>query len=57
MEITSDPSVNGFTLLVDTIGRWDDSPLDSVCQQEQKRIAANIKRALESQRQMVNFSS
>jgi hypothetical protein len=49
MAVTADTGLHDFAVLVDTIGRWDDDPLNLLVPEEQERIAFNIKRALESQ--------
>ena len=47
--------VVGYGIYEETIGRWDDNPLEKVGVEERKRIAVNIKRALESQGLPVYF--
>jgi len=55
MTITVDMGSHGFAIYEDTIGRWDDSPMGSVSNEERKRIGGNVRRALESQGQAVIF--
>ena len=47
MAITGDFSGSTGAIYADTIGRWDDDPLNAVNEKEKDRIANNIKRALE----------
>ena len=42
-------------VFLSTVGRWDDEPDRSVGDEEQRRIASGIKRALESQGIAVEF--
>jgi len=46
MEITADFSGRTGAVFVDTIGRWDDDPLNALSDKEKQRIAENIKRAI-----------
>ena len=55
MTITVDMGSHGFAIYEETIGRWDDCPMNSVSTQERKRIGNNVKRALQSQGQSVIF--
>ncbi len=55
MSITSDLGVNSLLIFVDTVGRWDDNPYVSEPHEEKMRIALNIKKALQSQGETVEF--
>ncbi len=55
MTITVEMGSHGFAISDETIGRWDDSPMSSVSNDERKRIGDNVRRALESQGQLVIF--
>lgn len=55
MTITVEGGSHGFAIYDETIGRWDDSPMSSVSNDERKRIGGNVRRALESQGQSVIF--
>jgi hypothetical protein len=57
MTISIDMGGNEFTIFVGTIARWDDDPSNSVASETRKKITDNIRRALESQGQKVNFVS
>lgn len=47
MEITADFSGRAGAIFVDTIGRWDDDPSNTMSDRDKRRIAENIKRAIE----------
>lgn len=47
MEITADFSGEAGAIFVDTIGRWDDDPSNTMSDGEKQRIAQNVKRAIE----------
>jgi hypothetical protein len=47
MAITADVGAGQVNIFIDTIGRWDDDPMNAVKAEEKARIANNIKRALE----------
>jgi len=49
MTITTELEPTGWAVALDTIARWDDDLSRSIASEERNRIAANIKRALESQ--------
>ncbi len=55
MTLTAEMNVRGFTIQLDTIGRWDDDPMIRVDSAEQTRIADNVRRALESQGQTIEL--
>lgn len=47
MHVTTEAEPSGFAVALDTIGRWDDDLSRSVSDDDKKRIANNIRRALE----------
>jgi len=47
--------LEGNGVYEETIGRWDDNPTQRIANEERRRIAANIKRAFESQGLSVYF--
>jgi hypothetical protein len=47
MAITADFGVGAGAIYLDSVGRWDDDPLNAVNDKEKQRIADNVKRALE----------
>jgi hypothetical protein len=53
MSITVEMGSRGFAIYKDTIGRWDDKPSVLVGESERRRIENNVRRALESQGQLV----
>ncbi len=55
MTMTVQMGARGFAIYRHTISRWDDSPMNSVSDAENVRIADNVKRALESQGESVIF--
>ncbi len=55
MPITVEMGLHGFAVLVDTVGRWEDSPDTLVEPQTQTQIVNRIKRALESQAEQVTL--
>jgi hypothetical protein len=55
MTVTVDMGVNGFTIFLASIARWDDNLGESITPEKAREIAGNIRRALESQEQKVDF--
>ena len=55
MTVSVDMGVRGFTIFLTSIARWDDDPAKSVTPEKAQQIADNIRRALESQGQEVDF--
>lgn len=55
MKLTADMGVKGFTVFGDSIARWYDDLQLTISPQESRRIAENVRRALESQGQKVEF--
>jgi hypothetical protein len=53
MTITVEAGAKSFAIYLETIGRWDDDLPHPVDAKEKDRIARNIKRALESQGELV----
>ena len=49
MAITADVGAGQANVFANSIGRWDDDPLNAESDQAKQRIANNVKRALESQ--------
>ena len=47
MAITADFGGRQGNVFVDTVGRWDDDPLNASDEKEKQRISDNVKRALE----------
>jgi hypothetical protein len=55
MTVTVDMGVRGFTVFLGSIARWDGDPERTIPSEKKQQIADNIRRALESQGQTVNF--
>ena len=53
--VTVDMGVNGFTVFLASIARWDDGLSESIPPEKAREIAGNTRRALESQGQKVEF--
>ena len=47
MAITADVGAGRVNIFIDSVGRWDDDPMNAVKAEEKSRISDNIKRALE----------
>jgi len=56
MPITVDIGPDGFTIFLTSIGRWNDDPVHAVGEQKKRAIADNVRRALASQGQKVDFA-
>jgi len=55
MTVTVDMGVKGFTVFLASIARWDGNLAESISPEKAQEIAGNIRRALESQGQRVDF--
>jgi hypothetical protein len=55
MTVSVDMGVGVFTVFLASIARWHDDPERTITSEKAKEIADNIRRALESQGQKVNF--
>jgi len=55
MAITADIGAGQANVFANSIGRWDDDPLNAVSDQERLRIAKNVKCALEFRGLVVNL--
>jgi len=55
MTVSVDVGPRGFTVFLISIARWDDDPGATIAPEKAQEIADNIRRALESQGQEVDF--
>lgn len=55
MTVNCDMGVRGFAVFISSVGRWDDDPDNSISPKKAQEILNNIRRALESQGQTVDF--
>jgi hypothetical protein len=55
MTVTIEMGSQGFAVFIDTIGRWDDDPMNLVDSVKKTEVADRIKRALESQGETVDL--
>jgi hypothetical protein len=55
MAVNCDMGGGGFALFISSVARWDDDPDNSIPPKKAQEILNNIRRALESQGQRVDF--
>ena len=55
MTVNCDMGAGGFAVFISSVARWDDDPDNSIPPTRAEEILDNIRRALESQGQAVDF--
>lgn len=55
MTVNCDMGVGGLAVFISSVARWDDDPDNSIRPKKAQEVLNNIRRALESQGQTVEF--